>query len=159
MGAERTYVAGWIKRGPSGVIGTNKKDATETVELLLEDARAGRLARTDDGGVAREPARRAKARQSVDYAGWQAIDAAERAAGEPLGRPRVKLTRWERAPATTVTAGPESYPHAVTDTASTSELWGGETRKAIANFPVSGEPIPDARSRAGSAGSRPPPPA
>ena len=44
-GAERTYVAGWIKRGPSGVIGTNKKDATETVELLLEDARAGRLVR------------------------------------------------------------------------------------------------------------------
>ena len=44
-GAERTYCAGWIKRGPSGVIGTNKKDATETVELLLEDARAGQLAR------------------------------------------------------------------------------------------------------------------
>ena len=38
------YCAGWIKRGPSGVIGTNKKDATETVELLLEDARAGTLA-------------------------------------------------------------------------------------------------------------------
>ena len=38
------YCAGWIKRGPSGVIGTNKKDATETVELLLEDARAGLLA-------------------------------------------------------------------------------------------------------------------
>ena len=37
------YVAGWIKRGPSGVIGTNKKDATETVELLLDDARAGVL--------------------------------------------------------------------------------------------------------------------
>ena len=37
------YCAGWIKRGPTGVIGTNKKDATETVELLLEDARAGRL--------------------------------------------------------------------------------------------------------------------
>ena len=37
------YCAGWIKRGPSGVIGTNKKDATETVELLLEDARAGKL--------------------------------------------------------------------------------------------------------------------
>ena len=42
-GAERTYVAGWIKRGPSGVIGTNKKDATETIAALLEDARAGRL--------------------------------------------------------------------------------------------------------------------
>ena len=38
------YCAGWIKRGPSGVIGTNKKDATETVELLLEDARGGKLA-------------------------------------------------------------------------------------------------------------------
>src|SRR5439155_13045312 len=37
------YCAGWIKRGPTGVIGTNKKDATETVELLLEDAAAGRL--------------------------------------------------------------------------------------------------------------------
>ena len=37
------YAAGWIKRGPTGVIGTNKKDATETVELLLEDARAGLL--------------------------------------------------------------------------------------------------------------------
>src|SRR5207248_8531859 len=47
-GTERTYVAGWIKRGPSGVIGTNKKDATETVELLLEDARAGAL--SADGG-------------------------------------------------------------------------------------------------------------
>src|SRR3954454_13068834 len=42
-GAERTYAAGWIKRGPSGVIGTNKKDAAETVDLLLDDARAGRL--------------------------------------------------------------------------------------------------------------------
>ena len=39
------YVAGWIKRGPTGVIGTNKKDATETVELLLADARGGRLGR------------------------------------------------------------------------------------------------------------------
>ena len=43
--APGVYCAGWIKRGPSGVIGTNKKDATETVELLLEDARAGRLPR------------------------------------------------------------------------------------------------------------------
>ena len=41
------YCAGWIKRGPSGVIGTNKKDATETVELLLEDARAGLLLARD----------------------------------------------------------------------------------------------------------------
>jgi len=94
IGAERTYCAGWIKRGPSGVIGTNKKDATETIEALLEDVRAGRVAgpRTasleqllDERGV-----------DYVEYEGWQAIDAAERAAGEPLGRPRVKLTAWER---------------------------------------------------------------
>jgi ferredoxin--NADP+ reductase len=94
VGAERTYAAGWIKRGPSGVIGTNKKDATETVELLLEDAREGRL-------VAPNPRDLAellddKGAEFVAYDGWQAIDAAERSAGEPLGRPRVKLTAWER---------------------------------------------------------------
>ena len=49
-GAERTYVAGWIKRGPSGVIGTNKKDATETVELLL-DGCARRQAGRAGGGA------------------------------------------------------------------------------------------------------------
>ena len=41
------YAAGWIKRGPTGVIGTNKKDAVETVDHLLEDARAGVLASAD----------------------------------------------------------------------------------------------------------------
>ena len=86
------YVAGWIKRGPSGVIGTNKKDATETVELLLEDARAGSLpaASGDDLGEL-------LVERGVDhvlYAGWEAIDEAERAAGEPHGRPRVKLCTW-----------------------------------------------------------------
>jgi len=91
-GAERTYVAGWIKRGPSGVIGTNKKDATETVELLLEDARAGKLAATARGDL--ERALEDKDAAFVEYAGWQAIDTAERGAGEPLGRPRVKLTTW-----------------------------------------------------------------
>ena len=94
-GAERTYVAGWIKRGPSGVIGTNKKDATETVELLLEDARAGLLARADDPDSLEELLA-AKGVAFVEYAGWQAIDAAERSAGESLGRPRVKLTAWEK---------------------------------------------------------------
>jgi ferredoxin/flavodoxin---NADP+ reductase len=93
VGAERTYCAGWIKRGPSGVIGTNKKDATETVEQLLADARAGNLARTADGSL--EGLLEEKGVEFVDYAGWQAIDAAERAAGDPLGRPRVKLTAWE----------------------------------------------------------------
>ena len=94
-GAERTYAAGWIKRGPSGVIGTNKKDATETVELLLADARAGTLACVDST-QSLEALLDAKGAAYVEYAGWQAIDAAERAAGEPRGRPRVKLTAWEQ---------------------------------------------------------------
>ncbi len=97
-GAERTYCAGWIKRGPSGVIGTNKKDATETVEALLEDARAGRLRAPEDGDLAALLDERGV--EYVEQAGWEAIDAAERAAGEPLGRPRVKLTAWQQLVAT-----------------------------------------------------------
>jgi ferredoxin/flavodoxin---NADP+ reductase len=94
-GADRTYAAGWIKRGPSGVIGTNKKDATETVEQLLADARAGELARADSSRSL-EALLEQRGATFVAYDGWQAIDAAERSAGEPLGRPRVKLTGWER---------------------------------------------------------------
>lgn len=90
--AKRTYAAGWIKRGPSGVIGTNKKDATETVELLLADARAGVLAGARAGSL--EELLEERRVDFVEYAGWQAIDAAERAAGEPWGRPRVKLSTW-----------------------------------------------------------------
>ena len=97
------YAAGWIKRGPTGVIGTNKKDATETVEALLEDARAGALpsAAPDERleGLLRE-----RAVRFVDYAGWEAINAAERAAGEPLGRPRVKLATWDDLLATGLAA-------------------------------------------------------
>jgi ferredoxin--NADP+ reductase len=91
-GAERTYCAGWIKRGPSGVIGTNKKDATETVELVLEDAVAGKLVAPNRGDLAALLEERDSA--FIEYDGWQAIDAVERATGEPLGRPRVKVTGW-----------------------------------------------------------------
>jgi ferredoxin--NADP+ reductase len=91
-GCERTYVAGWIKRGPSGVIGTNKKDATETVELLLEDARSGRL-QSAGGDLALLLAQRGV--EFVEHTGWRAIDEFERAEGEPLGRPRVKLRTWD----------------------------------------------------------------
>jgi ferredoxin--NADP+ reductase len=87
------YAVGWIKRGPSGVIGTNKKDAAETVERLLEDAKAGRLARGSDRDVADVLAERGA--DAVTYAGWEAIDALERAAGEPHGRPRTKFCGWE----------------------------------------------------------------
>jgi ferredoxin--NADP+ reductase len=92
----RVYCAGWIKRGATGVIGTNKKDATETVELLLEDVRAGRLARRDAGSTAESVDELLASRgvEYVTYAGWEAIDAEERARGEPQGRPRIKLSTW-----------------------------------------------------------------
>jgi ferredoxin--NADP+ reductase len=86
------YCAGWIKRGPSGVIGTNKKDANETVDLLLEDATAGLLPRRADVDVADLLAERGVT--PVTYAGWEAIDAIECARGEEQGRPRVKLGQW-----------------------------------------------------------------
>jgi ferredoxin--NADP+ reductase len=86
-GAERTYAAGWIKRGPSGVIGTNKKDATETVELLLEDARAGKLKRaSDDSSQSLEALLDERGAHYVEYVGWLLIDAVVRGAGVPLGR-------------------------------------------------------------------------
>ena len=90
------YAAGWIKRGPSGVIGTNKKDASETIELLLEDARAGLLARGDASATAEsvEELLASRGVEHVSYAGWEAIDAAEQARGEPQGRPRIKFSTW-----------------------------------------------------------------
>ena len=88
------YVAGWIKRGPTGVIGTNKKDATETVDLLLEDARAGLLPRPAEG-AGLDGLLAARGVEAVMYAGWEAIDALERARGEPQGRPRIKLCSWD----------------------------------------------------------------
>jgi len=89
------YCAGWIKRGPSGVIGTNKKDATETVELLLEDAAAGRLERKGASAAQVDELLQERGVRFVEYAGWAAIDEAERAAGDKLGRPRVKLCSWD----------------------------------------------------------------
>jgi ferredoxin--NADP+ reductase len=94
--APGVYAAGWIKRGPTGVIGTNKKDATETVEALLEDAAAGRLEPKPDATAAAVDALLAeRGVRVVEYSGWTAIDEAERAAGEKSGRPRVKLCSWD----------------------------------------------------------------
>jgi ferredoxin--NADP+ reductase len=97
------YVVGWIKRGPSGVIGTNKKDAQDTVEAILADiapdpAGAQRPLAHDPPNPdsdAIERLLRARRPDLVTYAGWESIDAHERALGEPDGRPRVKLTRIE----------------------------------------------------------------
>jgi ferredoxin--NADP+ reductase len=90
------YAAGWIKRGPSGVIGTNKKCAQETVNALIEDvesATVGEPQAPEPGAV--EELLRERGVDFVSFPGWQAIDAAETARGEPQGRPRVKLIRIE----------------------------------------------------------------
>jgi ferredoxin--NADP+ reductase len=89
------YCAGWIKRGPSGVIGTNKKDATETVELVLADAQAGLLPARDADAAPLEELLAERGIPFVAYAGWEAIDAHERGLGESQGRPRVKLCTWD----------------------------------------------------------------
>jgi ferredoxin--NADP+ reductase len=87
------YAVGWIKRGPSGVIGTNKKDAADTVAKIAAELEAGALdgARPDADDCAQWLADRAP--DAVTWEGWRAIDEHERAAGEPFGRPRVKLVR------------------------------------------------------------------
>jgi ferredoxin/flavodoxin---NADP+ reductase len=88
------YVVGWIKRGPTGVIGTNKKDAADTVAKVLEDADADALnepANPDADATAAWIAERIPT--AVTWEGWLAIDEQERRAGEPHGRPRVKLVK------------------------------------------------------------------
>jgi ferredoxin--NADP+ reductase len=88
------YAVGWIKRGPSGVIGTNKKDASETVARLLEDAESGSLNEpSQPDAEAVEPWLRSRVPGLVTWNGWQAIDTHETSAGEPHGRPRVKVVR------------------------------------------------------------------
>ncbi len=86
------YVTGWIKRGPSGVIGTNKACAKETVAALFADFDAGRLTRPrgDRRSLGRLLAERRPDR--IDLHGWRSIDSVEREAGRAQGRPRVKIT-------------------------------------------------------------------
>lgn len=91
-GSRNEYVVGWIKRGPTGVIGTNKKDSQDTVDTLLDDLSRANLA---DFGAdhADKLAEWLASRQPklVTDAHWKLIDEYERSAGEPHGRPRVKL--------------------------------------------------------------------
>jgi ferredoxin--NADP+ reductase len=94
--AAGVYCAGWIKRGPTGIIGTNKKDATETVTHLLEDVEVGRVRHKEEATAqAVEAALAERGVRAVLYSGWVGIDEHERAAGEKLGRPRVKLRTWD----------------------------------------------------------------
>ncbi|HET7667112.1 MAG TPA: FAD-dependent oxidoreductase [Mycobacterium sp.] len=92
-GRRNEYVVGWIKRGPTGVIGTNKKDSQDTVDTLLSDLSSADLA--DVGAdysetlvqwlLERQP-------KLITDDHWKLIDEYERSAGRPHGRPRVKLT-------------------------------------------------------------------
>jgi ferredoxin--NADP+ reductase len=88
------YVAGWIRRGPSGVIGTNKKCAQEAADVLLQDAREGRLLPppVEDDFV--ESLQRSHM-PVVAWEGWRRIDEHERTAGASVGRPRLKLTTYD----------------------------------------------------------------
>jgi len=82
-----TYVVGWAKRGPSGVIGTNKSDAAEVMKLLV----AGLKAPKSSGDISELIA----GKKIVTQTHWQAINEAEIAAGEPLGKPRRKAVARE----------------------------------------------------------------
>ncbi|MER5411652.1 FAD-dependent oxidoreductase [Streptomyces virginiae] len=86
------YVAGWIKRGPTGVIGTNRPCAKETVSALLQDA--GALVRRDLPGDPLD-ALRAAGLRPVRWPGWLAIEAAEADLGRSLGRRSVKIPDWQ----------------------------------------------------------------
>ncbi len=87
------YVSGWIKRGPTGVIGTNKPDAAETVAAMVEDLENGRVLRpTNADRAAVESLISARQPHSVSFDDWRRLDELEVSAGEPNGRPRVKLT-------------------------------------------------------------------
>jgi ferredoxin--NADP+ reductase len=86
------YVAGWIKRGPSGVIGTNKPDSVETVESLLADRAAGKLPSPSAGREAIDTLLRSKGIRVVTWGDWKKLDELEKARGAALGRPRLKFT-------------------------------------------------------------------
>lgn len=87
------FAAGWIKRGPSGVIGTNKPDAVETAERLLADHAAGALPAPAAGRDALDALLAARGVRVVSFADWQRLDALEVARGQAAGRPRLKFTR------------------------------------------------------------------
>jgi len=91
--APRLYVAGWIKRGPSGVIGTNKPDSVATVEAMLVDADqlpSLNGLRLDPDAIPTLLAQ--KTVQAVTFDAWKKIDKVEIDAGKKIGKPREKLT-------------------------------------------------------------------
>lgn len=84
---ENLYVVGWAKRGPTGVIGTNKSDSAAVIELIINDMKSPKNA----GDIAELLTNQVVINQSA----WQKINEAEVAAGEPKGKPRVKSVKWD----------------------------------------------------------------
>ena len=95
VSAPGEYVTGWIKRGPTGVIGTNKQDSSETVRCLLEDAAMLPPPQTRDPDAIVALLRQ-RVVGVVDWRGWEAIDALEINAGQARGASRVKIADWTR---------------------------------------------------------------
>jgi ferredoxin--NADP+ reductase len=81
---ENLYVVGWAKRGPSGVIGTNKSDAAAVIDLLIADLNTPKSVGDINDLIG--------AHKVITQSHWEAINAAEVASGEPLGKPRVKVS-------------------------------------------------------------------
>ena len=88
------YTVGWIKRGPSGVIGTNKPDSAETADHLLEDVASGAITVRPRGSrTAVDQLLQSRGVQVVSFADWKKLDELEQAAGKARGAPREKFTR------------------------------------------------------------------
>ena len=92
---EGEYVAGWIKRGPNGIIGTNKPDAQETVDMLVDDLRAGRMRNDVLPTEVFKRFLRERQGEVVSFDDWKYLDTREVTKGEELGRPRLKFARVE----------------------------------------------------------------
>lgn len=86
------YATGWIKRGPSGVIGTNRKDSQETVACLLEDFEDGILKPIQDDGNEVSDLLRAKGVRAISFADWEKLDVEEIRRGDACGKVREKFT-------------------------------------------------------------------
>ncbi|MDH3637844.1 MAG: NADP oxidoreductase [Gammaproteobacteria bacterium] len=89
------YTAGWIKRGPTGIIGTNRADSVATVEALLADVEALQSSGAKPGADAFYPVLAERGVRVVSFSDWEKIDAAEIARGVPQGKPREKFARVE----------------------------------------------------------------
>ena len=90
-----TYVTGWIKRGPRGVIGTNRLCAEQTVAQLWADFDAGLLRRDVEDRESLDALLATRGAEPLGWSGWRAIDAAERDRGVRAARPRVKFVSVE----------------------------------------------------------------